>query len=291
LGVLARERWAAAGGGELPTPTTGEDPWPPALDPQFHNVSVAIARTLGEYENQPEVRENERLFLDMIRSASRFIYAENQYFASRVVAEAIAARLKERDGFEFVLVNPETANGWLEEEAMGSARAELMRSLGQMKGGQSRFRIYTPVNEEGDDIYVHAKIMIVDDRVLRVGSSNMNNRSMGLDSECDLAVDAGYPGNAAAGPAIEMIRAELMAEHLGIDVAQVRRVQSETGSLIHAIERLRGSGRTLRLFRPPEPNALERKIARAEALDPESPQKTFEPIAQRRVLRRLLHRA
>lgn len=289
LGVLARKRWAAAGGGELPIPRTGQDPWPPALDPQFRNVSIGIARTLGEYGNRPEVRENERLFLDLIRSASRFIYAENQYFASRVVAEAIAARLKERDEFEFVLINPETADGWLEEEVMGSARAELMHSLGQEDGGQSRFRVYTPVNKEGDDIYVHAKIMIVDDRVLRVGSSNMNNRSMALDSECDLAVDADYPGNATAGSAIEWIRAALMAEHLGTDAAQVRRVHSETGSLIRTIERLSGSGRTLHLFSPPRLNPLERKLARSDALDPERPQNAFEPITRRRLLRRLPH--
>jgi len=291
LGVLARERWTAAGGAELPAPFVGEDPWPPTLMPQFRNVSIAIARTRGAYEKRPEVRENERLFLDLIRSAGRFVYAENQYFASRVVAEAIAERLNERDGPEFVLVNPETANGWLEEEVMGAARAELLGSIGQVNGWRSRFRIYTPVNERGDDIYVHAKIMIVDDRVLRVGSSNMNNRSMGLDSECDLAVDAGYPGNAAAGPVIETIRVELMAEHLGIEAAQVRRVQSETGSLICTIERLRGSGRTLRIFKPPHPNAVKKKIARAEVLDPESAQQSFEPIAQHGLLRRLPHLA
>lgn len=290
LGVLARERWAAAGGGDLPTPTTSEDPWPTALKPQFSNVSVAIARTRGKYENRPEVRENERLFLDLIQSARRFIYAENQYFASRVVAEAIVERLKERDGPEFVLINPHTANGWLEEEVMGAARGELMRSLGQITGAQGRFRIYTPVNEKGDDIYVHAKIMIVDDRVLRVGSSNMNNRSMGLDSECDLAVDTEYFGNTAAGPAIEMIRVELMAEHLGTDAAQVRRAQSEAGSLIETIERLRGSGRTLRRFSPPRSNALEKKIAGAEVLDPESSREPFEPFTQSKLLRRLPHR-
>ncbi|HEY0275012.1 MAG TPA: phospholipase D-like domain-containing protein [Paenirhodobacter sp.] len=33
---------------------------------------------------------------------------------------------------------------------------------------------------------MHAKVMIVDDRVLRVGSSNFNNRSLRLDSECDV---------------------------------------------------------------------------------------------------------
>lgn len=288
LGVLARERWAAAGGGHLPEPVAGEDPWPGALKPQFRNVRVAIARTIGEYDDRREVRENERLFIDLIGSAKRFIYAENQYFASRAVAEAIAERLKARDGLEFVLVNPETADGWLEEEVMGAARAELLRSLGRLDGAQSRFRIYTPVNEAGDDIYVHAKIMIVDDLVLRVGSSNMNNRSMGLDSECDLAVDARVPGNGEAGPVIETIRAELMAEHLGTDTAHVLRVHSETGSLIGTVEQLRGGhGRTLRVFSPPRPNAVEQKIARTEALDPESARDSFEPMGRSRLLRRL----
>jgi phospholipase D1/2 len=284
---LSRERWAAAGGGELPTPEAGQDPWPPTLKPQFNTVSVAIARTRGAYENHPEIRENERLFVDLIRSATGFIYAENQYFASRVVAEAIAERLKEPDGPEFVLVNPDTANGWLEEEVMGAARAELMKSLARVDA-HGRFRVYTPVNEAGDAIYVHAKIMIVDDRVLRVGSSNMNNRSMGLDSECDLAVDARVPGNGEAGPMIETIRAELMAEHLGTDPAHVLRVHSETGSLIGTVEQLCGGhGRTLRVFSPPRPNAVEKKIARTEALDPESARDSFEPMGRSRLLRRL----
>ena len=53
-----------------------------------------------------------------------------------------------------------------------------------------RLRVYTPVTAGEQPIYVHAKIMIVDDRLLRVGSSNLNNRSMGYDAECDLALEA-----------------------------------------------------------------------------------------------------
>src|SRR3546814_7895529 len=64
-------------------------------------------------------RSIERLYLDMIASARRFIYAENQYFASRKIAEAMAARLAEPDPPEIVLINPETADGPLQEEAMG----------------------------------------------------------------------------------------------------------------------------------------------------------------------------
>jgi len=286
LGELARERWSVGGGKPLPEPEPGDDPWPPSLRPQFESVTLGIARTRGEWEDRPEIRENERLFLDLIRSAKRFVYAENQYFASRRIAEAIAERLKEPDGPEFVLVNPTKADGWLEEEVMGAARAELMHALEKVPGAE-RFRIYTPVNEAGDDIYVHAKITIVDDRVLRVGSSNMNNRSMGLDSECDLALDCGLPGNMDCAAEIETIRCDLMAEHLGVELAAIRRNLAETGSLLATVERLRGQGRSLRPFTPPEINELERKIARSETLDPERPEELFEPITRTKLLRRL----
>ena len=79
-------------------------------------------------------------------------------------------------------------------------------------------RFCTPVTEGGADIYVHAKVLVVDDALLRVGSSNINNRSMGLDTECDLAVEA-RPGDSNA-PAVRVailrVRDTLMAEHLGV---------------------------------------------------------------------------
>jgi phosphatidylserine/phosphatidylglycerophosphate/cardiolipin synthase-like enzyme len=143
------------------------------------------------------------------------------------------------------------------------------------------------VNEGGDDIYVHAKITIVDDRVLRVGSSNMNNRSLGLDSECDVAIDAGLPGNQGCADTIEAIRCDLMSEHLGVEAAEVQRVFAKTGSLITTVEQLRGAGRTLRLFRPPPFNELEKKVARSQSLDPERPEELFEPLTRRKLLRRL----
>ena len=72
-----------------------------------------------------------------------------------------------------------------------------------------------PVTEGGTDIYVHAKVSIVDDRLLRVGSSNLNNRSQGLDSECDVIIDAALAANRGSGPAMTALRHRLMAEHLG----------------------------------------------------------------------------
>ena len=86
------------------------------------DVEVGLARTCGAYQDEREaIREIEALFVDMIgRARGRFVYAENQYFASRAIACAIAARLAEPDGPEFVLVNPHKAcEGWLEEAAIG----------------------------------------------------------------------------------------------------------------------------------------------------------------------------
>jgi phospholipase D1/2 len=290
LGDLARLRWLAATDERLECASAGEeDHWPEELEPDFRDVEVAIARTRGEVGEWSEVREIETLFLDLIASARRFVYIETQYFASRVVAEAIARRLGEPDGPEFVVVNPKTGFGWLDESVMGPARAELVEAL-ERRDRYGRFRIYTPVTEGGADIYVHAKIMIVDDHVLRVGSANLNNRSMGLDSECDLMIDARLPANKAAGDTIARLRCDLLAEHLGTGLAEVAACFEETGSTIATIERLRGTGRTLLPFRPPEFGTVLTAVAKKELLDPESADQPFEPLAGNRLLARLRRR-
>src|SRR3546814_1933736 len=99
------------------------------LKPDFRDLPVAISRTRPNHEGEDGLREIERLYLDMIASARRFIYAENQYFASRKIAEAMAARLAEPDPPQIVLIKPKTADGPLQEEALGSARGRLMDKL------------------------------------------------------------------------------------------------------------------------------------------------------------------
>ena len=287
LGRLARQRWKAATDQDLPEPAplgTDEHPWPAALRPDFRDVSVAIARTRGHEGPNREVREIEALFLNLIRAARRHVYIETQYFASRVVAEAIANRLAEPDGPEFVIVNPKTAQGWLDEAVMGPARFELVTAL-RCRDRHGRFQIYTPVTEGGADIYVHAKVMIVDDDFLRVGSANLNNRSMGLDSECDLLVDGRE--DRTARDRVAAIRADLLAEHLDVTPAKVAACLTEKGSLLGTVEHFRSRGRTLVPFEPPPPGRIARKIARAELLDPEAPDAAFEPRGRPGLLARL----
>jgi phospholipase D1/2 len=285
LGDLARKRWDAATTGDcLAVPQAGPSPWPEKLKPNFRDVDVVIARTRGHEGENDEVREVEALFLDLIKTAKRFVYFETQYFASRVIAEAIADRLEEPDGPEFVVVNPKTAEGWLDEEVMSPARYHLMQAL-KKRDRHGRFRIYTPVTEGGLDIYVHAKIMIVDDQIFRVGSANLNNRSMGLDSECDLMID-GRGRDDVCGE-VARIRTGLFAEHLGKSREEVADCFAKAGSLIGCIEALRGEERSLVPLVPKPPNKAERAIAESELLDPEAPDELFEPRVRPGLLARL----
>ena len=151
-----------------------------------------------------------------------------------MIAEAIARRLEEADGPEFVLVNPVSSHGWLEPIAMDTARARLFEALRRLDR-RGRLRLYHPVTAGGGPIYVHAKLMVVDDEVLHVGSSNMNNRSMRLDTECDVTIDASLEGNPQASVGIARIRTGLLAEHLDVSADRIDDVFAKTGSLIRTM--------------------------------------------------------
>src|SRR5690606_6001140 len=110
------------------------------------------------------------------------------------------------------------------------------------------FRIYVPRTAKGQPIYVHAKVMIVDGRTLRIGSANMNNRSMGLDTECDVTI----AGTNEIERTITAIRDDLIAEHLGVPADRVSTQIAKQGSLIAAIEHLRRRGRSLKTYKVPE---------------------------------------
>ena len=286
LGDLSRERWRRAGGSPIAPPPATATCWPEALPVDFADVTVAVSRTQPEMPGIAEVHEIETLYLDLIARAERWIYAESQYFASRKVAEAIARRLEEPDGPEIVILNPETSQGWLEPIAMDTARARLIEAI-RPHDRHGRLRVYHPCTAAGAPVYVHAKVTVIDGRILRVGSSNFNNRSMRLDTECDVTIDATRAGNEDAAGRIAGIAHGLIAEHLGVEPEVVARRLAETGSLIATIEGLCGPGRSLRLYETPQLDGLQEWLADNEILDPESPEEMFSPLAKRGLLRRL----
>lgn len=287
LGNLGRQRWKTAGGIPLePCNPQKTSPWPRNLVAEFTDVEIGISRTRAAYRGAPEVREIEALFLEQIARAQRFIYIESQYFASARVAEAIAERVAEPDPPEIILINPLTADGWLAQTAMDAARVRLLRSIGEVDP-KRRFRVFAPLTSGGVQIYVHAKLMIVDDEIIRVGSANLNNRSMGLDTEADVFIDATRPGNGHIVPAITRLRHNLLAEHCGIDVAQIPGLLDLHGSMAAMIDSIADGREGLKRLEPFVLRPLtetEKALADSSLLDPERPEEMFEPIGRRRGL-------
>lgn len=283
LGDMCRSRWEVSGGEKLEQIDGDGDCWPDHVEADFTDIEVGIALTVPEMADQEPLHQIEALYVDLIARARRWVYAESQYFASRKVAEAIAKRLAEPDGPEFVIVHPASAQGWLEPVAMDSARARLVEALRE-NDPHHRLRLYHPYTAGGEPIYVHAKVTVIDDDVLRVGSSNFNNRSLRLDTECDVVIDAARSANADERQTIAGIRNGLLAEHLNSDCDTIAALLAETGSLIETVERLRGGGRSLRVYEVPEIDAVRQWLADNKVLDPEGPGEMFEALSRRKPL-------
>ena len=277
LGALARERWTRATGRVPPSAPDRHkadiaaiDPWPDGVVPDFGRVEIGIARTLAPFADQPAVREVEELCLRSIALARRTIYIENQYLSAERVADALCRRLVAEPFLEVVIVAPKEPKGWLEAKSMGAGRARFRRCLADA-GVTDRVRLLHPFVADGDSavpVMVHAKLMIVDDDLLRVGSANLNNRSMGFDSECDVAIEASGPPDRRT---IAGLRNRLLGEHLGVDPATVAAISDRHGSLIAAIEHLRRPDRGLASI--PAEDAFDDEISRTirPLADPERP--------------------
>jgi phospholipase D1/2 len=268
LGDLVRARWQRATGEELEIPGGGADPWPSNLSPELENVRVAVVRTDPLGDGGEGVREVEALYLDTIASAQRFIYLENQYLSSFSVGRALAESLAKEYGPEIVIVL-RASSDWLEETTMGVFRARLLASLREADV-HHRLRVYYPEvpNLDGKVINIHSKLMVADDTFVRVGSSNLSNRSMGVDTECDIALEASGEKRIERG--IVGLHNRLLAEHLGVSAQEVGRMMQEEGSLIGCIERLRGSKRSLLPF-PEEAISWTTELIPESAIDPVEP--------------------
>ncbi len=251
LAELARERWCRATGGHAAVTPVG-DPWPDDVVPDFTDVAVGIARTQPRFDDEEPVREAETLYLDAIDAAEREIYIENQFLTSALVADRLAARLAERPDLQAVIVAPRSHDSWVERRTMRNGRIRFWRRV--VAAGGERVRLVYPAIEQAggaSDTMVHSKVMIVDDRLLRIGSANLNNRSMGADTECDLAIEARGDAERAA---ILSVRDRLLADHCGVAAEEVAAARRRGAGLVDLADTLAGTGHRLRPIDDGEPD-------------------------------------
>jgi phosphatidylserine/phosphatidylglycerophosphate/cardiolipin synthase-like enzyme/uncharacterized membrane protein YdjX (TVP38/TMEM64 family) len=269
LADIARERWFRATHLDIPyTSQNLPDPWPKSVLPDMKRVNVGIARTYPTYKTYKEVREVELLYLRSIAAAKAFIYIENQYFTSDKIFKALLASLKNPRGPEVVLVVPYKFTTWISNQTMGVLRNQALAQL-QRADLFDRFDVFYAVHG-ATPINIHSKLMVVDNRFLRMGSSNINNRSMGFDSECDVAIES--EGSSEVEAQIKQLKFKLLSEHLSTPWQELEATFQQTGSLIQTVRSHLGKNKTLRPFEGrPIQAVLRYYVPAVEVLDPEIP--------------------
>ncbi|MBB3660882.1 phospholipase D1/2 [Rhizobium sp. BK650] len=248
IGKIARRRWKeATGEAHAPLAERIDFGWPADLSVSLVNCPVSFALTEPATALRPGSSDGITMALELIAKARRELYIETQYLCSFRIADAIAARLQEKDGPEVVVICTRSSHGLIEKIVMGNNRDRVIRRL-KRADCHDRLRVYYPVVPGKDaevEVLVHSKLIIADDEFVRIGSSNLNNRSEGLDSECDMLLEA---ENEQHRRAIAELRNRLVAEFLGTTAESFAGALTHSGSMIAAIAAFNIGPRGLREF-------------------------------------------
>jgi phosphatidylserine/phosphatidylglycerophosphate/cardiolipin synthase-like enzyme len=298
LTKLFKEQWRAVCNCELDLPLAGYEP---VVDLKnglpINSNRVAISRTQVKptETGYQSVREIRRLFRDAIAAAESLVYIENQYFSSQAIYDALARRMadRRRSRLEIILVLAKEANAFVEQASIGIAQAKIIRDLKQLAAETGhRLGVYYPATSSPDGtevpIYIHSKLLLIDDRFLSVGSANMNNRSMGLDTELNVSWQA-RPNEAHTLESIRDVRVDLLAEHTGL-FGDHRVDLDRTSGLVNVLDQF-ASDAACRLRCHPLVEAsttngtwIETVFPEGLPLDPEGPifgEDTYEPLGDR----------
>ena len=248
-GDLARRRWLFCTGEAVPAvaapPGAGLD----GLSADMEVVQVAFARTEPAYRGRAAATEAMDLTVAALKAARRHVYIESQYFASKRVCDVLCEKLADPQGPEVVLVSTLSSHGTIERLVLGQNRDRFVRRLARCDR-HGRLCAFYPVVPKPDgaeqEINIHSKLVVIDDIFMRIGSSNLNQRSEGLDTELDVAVEARAD---AESRAILALRDRLLAEHLDADRQAFAAAVSAGGSLVGAIDAFNTRARGLRPFR------------------------------------------
>jgi len=194
-----RMRWREIAGEMLP---------PPIASAAGGEVEVQIVRTVPERVYRGAPRGDFRIlesYLRALRSAQEFVYLENQFLWSPEIEAALVEKLAHppRDKFRVLVVLPAKPN------TGGDDTRGVLSELIRADAGNGRLlacTIYSCSDSRSAPVYVHAKIGIVDDRWLTVGSANLNEHSLFNDTELNVVT---HDGRTARD-----VRLRLWSEHL-----------------------------------------------------------------------------
>ncbi len=272
LADLVRARWLACKGTRIDPIHPEGNRWPAGLKPDVRNIGVAISRTTPASFGRKGIREVERLNETVLKAARRTVYIETQYLTCRRIGNLIESRLRELDGPEVIIVVPQECHGGLERLFMGGNRDRLIRRL-RRADIHGRLRVVYPVVVDSErsheaPVFVHAKLMIIDDRFARVGSSNLNNRSCGMDTECDLSIEATTPSERAA---VARLRDRLLAEHLGMTVDEMQSRIHKHQSIVGVIDKFNRGNRRLSPVSIASNAGPEKPVPLTALFDPRKP--------------------
>lgn len=284
-----RDRWQRATGDTLVLPDVPRTEI--AISPSFEVSAPAIglARTWPRRREPPvpPIRELYELHVRAIAAAERLVYLENQYLSSDEIAAALERRmLARRDPpLEIVFVLPSRSAGFKERISIGVYQAKLLERLGRVAAatGHHLGVYYSSARDDrGDDVpvFIHAKVLAVDDRFLLVSSANTSNRSMGFDSELGIAWEAPAPT-----PSLQAARVELLREHCGLAGAEARRLLTEPAGLVLRLDELAHSkAHRLRIHgrnRDEKPGpVLAALLPKKTPFDPDNPQSFEEALPE-----------
>ncbi|HUS67893.1 MAG TPA: phospholipase D-like domain-containing protein [Kofleriaceae bacterium] len=244
------DRWRLAGCaalGSLDAPRE-EVPIEPTLE--IDAPAIGLSRTWPEMEAcpLPQTRELRNLHLRALDTAERLIYIENQYVSCDEIERVLVQRM-ERVGapkLDIVIVLPDKSAGFKERVSIGVYQAKIMRTLGEAAARHGHhLGVYYQAARKADGtdvpVFIHAKVLAVDDRFLLVSSANATNRSMSFDSELGVAWEDRVPNRS-----IRRARVELMREHAGLGAEEAVRVLQSPDGLVDRLDAL-AHARTHRL--------------------------------------------
>jgi phospholipase D1/2 len=276
LRELFVDRWARSEGPPLQLAaceTSACAEYQPAGALSIGGGELALSRTDPRGEGET-VQEVQQLFTDAIAAAEQLIYIETQYFSARSIFEALVARMQmaDRPRLAVVLLVNKKAEALKEEIAVGlrqTKNVEQLRRVAQETG--HALGVYYSLCC-GDDpgrpaTYIHSKLVCVDDRFLSVGSANLTNRSMAVDTELHASWETDEPSGTGTELArsIRAIRTDLLREHAGVGEQERNQFEDASG-LVERLDQLAAQPNG-RLRTVPTPTEDEQALL--ETIDPE----------------------